>query len=147
MRIRLSLIALTLIMGVMVSSCKKDPVVTKTDEQLQIEKLSKTWVPGSATSSVFVTIAGNDVTADWSNFVLTLGDKTYNSSGADSPLVWPGSGTWAFGANTNTLVRDDGVEITITVTDTSLKMQFDYSSTGGRLNGIEGNWVFNMVPQ
>jgi hypothetical protein len=147
MRIRFSLIALTLVMGVLVSSCKKDNTDTKTAEQKKIEQLSKTWAPGSATISELVTVDGTDVTADWPNFVLTLGDKTYNSSGADSPLVWPANGTWAFGSDLNTLIRDDGVEITIKLDDTSLELQFDYNASGGRFDGIEGNWIFKMVPQ
>jgi len=145
MRIRFSLIALTLVMGVLVSSCKKDNTDTKTEEQKKIEQLAKTWV--LAAGSNLVTIAGTDVTADWANFVLTFGDKTYQTSSADSPLVWPASGTWAFGADLNTLVRDDGVDITIKLSDTSLELQFDYTASGGRFDGIEGNWVFKMVPQ
>ena len=145
MRIRFSLIALTLVMGVLVSSCKKDKTDTKTDEQKKIEQLAKTWV--LAAGSNVVTVAGTDVTTEWANFVLTLGDKTYQTSGADSPLVWPASGTWAFGANLSTLVRDDGVEITIILTDTSLDLQFNYTASGGRFDGIEGNWIFKMVAQ
>ena len=145
MRIRLSLIALTLIMGVLVSSCKKNPPPTQSEEDIQIEKLSGTWVVPATANSVL--IDGNDVSTDWSSFILTLGNKTYQNTGADSPEVWPASGTWAFGTSVSTLVRDDGVEITVVVSDTSLKMDFDYTASGGRLDGIEGHWVFNMVPQ
>ena len=145
MRIRLSLLAVTLIMGVMISSCKKDPPVTKTDEELQIEKLSKAWKVNPAANSI--TVDANDQSLDWSGFVLTLGDKTYSTSGSFSPEVWPASGTWAFGADVNTLVRDDGVSMSVSVTDASLQLQFDYSAAGGRLLGVEGNWIFKMVPQ
>ena len=145
MRSRYSLIALTLVMGFLVSSCKEDPAPAKTPEEIQIEKLTGTWVLPTAANTV--TIDGRDVSAEWSTFVLTLGNKTYQSTNANDANVWPASGTWAFGANINTLVRDDGVDITVTVTDTSLKLQFDYSASGGRLDGIEGNWVFNMVSQ
>ena len=144
MKIRLSLIALTLVIGVLVSSCKKDPPVTKTDEEVQIEKLTGTWKLQAGANAV--TVASNDVTADWTGFTLTLGDKTYQTSSSSEPLIWPSNGTWAFGTSVSTLVRDDGVEVTVSVTDTSLQLQFDYSASGGRLNGIEGNWIFKMVP-
>lgn len=147
MRIRLNLIALTLILGVVVSSCKEDPPPAKTDEQVQTEKLVGTWVLDSPTPANSVTLDGNDVSADWETFELTLGDKTYSSLNATFPEVWPSNGTWAFGANVNTLVRDDGVEISISVTDTSLQLQFDYSDAGGRLSGVTGNWIFKMVPK
>ena len=142
MRIRLTLVALTLVMGVLVTGCKKPPPVTKTDEELQIEKLTGTWKLQAGANAV--TVASTDVTANWTGFTLTLGNKTYQTSSSSEALIWPSNGTWAFGTNTSTLVRDDGVEITVSVTDTSLQLQFDFSA--GRLNGIEGNWVFRMVP-
>ena len=145
MRIRLSLVALTLIMGMMVIGCDKNTNPQKTEEEKQTEKLSKTWVLASGASAV--TVTGVDVSANWVDFVLTLGNGTYQSTGADSPEVWPSGGTWAYGADLDILDRNDGVSIAITVTDTSLRMEFDYSTSGGRLNGIDGIWVFNMVPQ
>lgn len=145
MRIRLNLIALTLVLGVLVTGCKKPPPVTKTDEELQIEKLTGTWKLQAGANAVTIDIT-NDVTTNWTGFTLTLGNKTYQTSSSSEALVWPSSGTWDFGTNVTTLVRDDGVEISVSVTDTSLQLQFDYSASGGRLNGIEGNWVFKMEP-
>lgn len=146
MRIKFSLIALTLVMGVLVSSCKKDPAETKTPEETQIEKLTGTWVLNSGVTNP-VTLDGNAPPQDWTGFVLTLGDKSYQSTNAADALVWPANGTWAFGANVNTLVRDDGVDISVTVSDTSLGLRFTYTASGGRFEGIEGVWDFDMVPQ
>jgi len=136
-------------MGVLLNSCKEDPAPAKTPEEIQIEKITGTWV--LPTTANTVTIDGRDVSAEWATFILNIGStKTYSSTNATDPLVWPASGTWDFGANLTTMVRHDvggDVDITITVTDTSLKLQFDYSASGGRIDGIEGNWVVNMVPQ
>jgi hypothetical protein len=145
MKNRISLIALILFVGALTYSCKEKPPPPKSEEEQQIEKLAKTWVPKSGANAI--TVGGTDVSQNWSGFVLTLGDKTYQSTGADSPQVWPASGTWAFGSDVNTLVRDDGIEMSITVNESSLRLQFDYTVTGGRLSGIEGQWVFDMVPQ
>jgi len=148
MRIRLSIIAFTLILGVMINGCKTDPPKTKTDEEIQTDKLTGTWVLETGGTNPAVTIDGNDVSADWSGFTLTLGDKTYQTSSADSPEVWPASGTWAYETNdVSKLIRDDGIEISVSVSDTSLQLQFIYSASGGRLAGIEGPWIFRMVPQ
>jgi hypothetical protein len=138
------------------SGCKKKPVEPeKTPEEIQIEKLSKVWVPKSGINAV--TLDGTDVSTDWSGFSLNMGDKIYSSSGADQTNVWPASGTWDFNSNTdgsadiNTILRSSNsadVEIAISVTETSLTMQFDYdASLNGRLSGTTGNWIFNMVPQ
>jgi hypothetical protein len=149
MRIRLSLIALTLILGVLITGCKKPPPVTKTDEEIQIEKLTGTWVLDPGVTNP-VTVDNNNPPQDWTGFTLTLGNKTYQANSSASlgdVLVWPTSGSWAFGTSVSTLVRDDGIDISVSVTDTSLQMQFNYSASGGRLNGIEGFWKFKMVPQ
>ena len=152
MRIRLSLIALTLLMGVAITSCKEKTTTPKTAEELQIEKLTGTWALDLSAARP-VSVDNNDPAQNWTGFTLTLGNKTYNantSANLGNELVWPsGTGrTWAFAPNdVRILDRDDGVEMTVAVTDTSLRLQFDYSDTGGRLNGITGNWVFVMVPQ
>jgi len=145
MRLKFNLIAIIAVGSIILSSCKPTPSPAKTEEELQIEKLSKTWV--LAAGSDAVTQDGTSVTDAWTGFTITLGDKTYQTSSSSSAEVWPANGTWSFGANVNTLVRDDGTSMTVSVTDTSILLQFDYSATGGRLNGIEGSWSFSMVPQ
>ena len=155
---KLSSLVIAIFLGslIIVSGCKKPPVEpTKTDEEIQIEKLSKVWVPTTAVNAV--TIDGTDVSADWSGFVLTIENKTYSSAGADQANVWPGNGTWQFTTNTdgtadvNNILRSGNsadVEISITVSETSLKMEFDYDvSVNGKLSGTTGKWIFNMVPQ
>ena len=145
MKFKVSFLASVLVLGTLVYSCKEKPPPEKTDEEINTELLSKVWVP--QTGSNAITVAGNDVSDVWAGFILTVGDKTYTSSGADAAEVWPASGSWAFGTDANTLVRNDGIEIAISVTETTLVMKFNYSASGGRLSGIEGDWVFNMVPQ
>ena len=147
MKIRYALVALTLITGLLINGCKKDPDPGPTAEEQQIEKLSKTWVKASGANTV--TVEGVDVGDDWATFTLTIAEGTYSTSNAFSADVWPASGTWAFLSDTdlNTVVRDNVTNITISVTDNSLLMEFEYSSTGGRVTGIDGTWVFNMVPQ
>lgn len=134
--------------GVIFSACKKDPEPEQTDEEKQLEKLAQTWVIANPAPTNAVTIEGNDVTDAWAAFTLTFTDGAYSSTGAADTDVWPGSGTWTFAdGDINTINRNDGVEISINVSDNTLKMNFNYSSTGGRLEGTEGDWEFNMVAQ
>ena len=79
------------------SGCKTDPDPEKTPEEKQTEKLTKTWVLKSGVNGV--TVGGVDVSTDWASFVLTMGNKTYNSTGADQPNVWPSNGTWDYASN------------------------------------------------
>ena len=131
--------------GLIFSSCKKDSPTPKTDEEIQLEKLSGTWVVSAAANSV--TIAGNDVSSEWAAFELTISEGSFTSSGAGSTDVWPTSSTWTFGSEVSILQRNDGTDITVSVDETSLLMTFNYTVPGGRLDGIEGNWVFNMEPK
>lgn len=154
---RLSSALVVLFFGslIILSSCKKDPDPEKTPEELQIEKLTNTWVPKTGINAV--TVGAVDVSADWAGFVLTMGNKTYSSTGADQPNVWPANGTWDFAASgstvdINTILRSGNgapLEITIlSVTANTLKMQFDYdTSLNGKLSGTDGTWIFDMVVQ
>ncbi|MEN8248377.1 MAG: hypothetical protein ABFS32_05560 [Bacteroidota bacterium] len=148
MRSTIISIVLIVLSGLLINGCKKPPPPEPTAAEQQLEKLSAhTWkIAGTADA---VTIAGNTVITDWASFTISFGDGTYTATGAYSPEVWPSSGTWTFPSETdvNTLQRDDGIDIAISVTDATLQMTFDYTATGGRLNGIEGTWVFNMIPQ
>ena len=55
--------------------------------------------------------------------------------------VWPNSGSWTFqNGDKNKLARNDGVVMSISVTETTLRTSFTVSG------GIkDGNWVFNFV--
>ena len=129
-------------------SCKDPGQGTPTAEEQQIEKLTKTWTVES------VTFGGSeDRTTDWSGFTLTVtGNQGYSTTNAFSPGPWPASGTWSFAttggtADINKVLRDDGLEIAITVSATSLTMTFTYDDTthqGGRTEAVNGEYVFKM---
>ena len=146
---KLKITSLAFVLGLVVlASCKGTETVEPTAEELQLEKLVKTWNNGT------VTLDQTADLGDWSAFTVTFADGSYTSSGvsAGRELVWPSSGTWAFkGAGTdavdvNTLVRGDGVEISITVDEANLTMTFTYDeSINGRTSGIDGAWVFGMT--
>jgi hypothetical protein len=146
MRMRLVLPVLVLVLGIVVSSCKPKPPPPKSDEELQLEKLVNTWVLEPGNNSV--TRDGNSDVANWSGFILTLGNKTYQTSSSGLPEVWPASGAWAFGSTVNILVRDAAIDMEVAVVEnTSLELKFTIPPAGGRITGIEGLWVFKMVPQ
>jgi len=57
--------------------------------------------------------------------------------------VWPNSGSWTFqNEDKNKVLRNDGVVVSISATETTLRTSFTVSG------GIkDGNWVFNFVKQ
>lgn len=118
------------------------PVTEATEEV--IEALSKKWTTKS------VTLDNVDVTADWSVFTLTFSQtQNYTASvlSSESILVWPAGGSYTF-PNTNNakqILRDDGVQITISnITETAATLTFSITGRNGRTDGLIGEWVFEM---
>ena len=122
------------------TSVATDPVA-QTEEEKQLETLSASvWKMSS------ITLDGADATSNFSGLELTIkSDKTYSTNGSYDP-VWPSSGTFSFGSDINTLTRDDGVSMTISVSETSLSISFTYADSGGRIDGIPGDYVFSFTP-
>lgn len=148
----LKIASLVLVLGLVVlGSCKDPDPVEPSATEKQLALLVGTWNYSS------VTYDGSPDAGDWTNFAVSFTDGGYTSSSvsAGRELVWPSSGSWQFkGAgtdaiNVNTLVRDDLVEMAITVDEANLTMSFTYNeSINGRsngINGIDGPWVFTMT--
>ena len=122
------------------ASVADDPV-EQTEEEKQLESLS-----ASAWTMSSITLDGADVTTNFSGLVLTIkSDKTYSTNGSYDP-VWPSSGSFTFGSDLNTLTRDDGVSMTLAQSETSLTVTFTYADSGGRIDALPGDYVFNFIP-
>ena len=92
-----------------------------------------------------ITLDGADATSNFDGLVLTIkSDKTYSTNGSYDP-VWPSSGSFTFGSDINTLTRDDGVSMTISVSETSLTITFTYADSGGRIDALPGDYVFSFT--
>ena len=119
-----------------------DDPVEATEEENQLESLST-----SAWTMTSITLDGVDATSNFSGLILTIkSDKTYSTNGEYDP-VWPSSGTFTFGSDLNTLTRDDGVSMTVSVSETSLSITFTYADAGGRIDALPGDYVFSFTPQ
>lgn len=151
----LSMVVLVALLGY--SSCNKPPRLGPTEEELQLDKLSGTW---KVTGTNNVTLDAVSKKTDYSNFTLTVTgtpDATsfgYTTSGRPALSAWPASGTWAFasGKVLTTIKRDPGgakeVEVTYTVTETTLELSFTYTGAGEtRTNKVTGLWSFQLTKQ
>ena len=147
MKSKLTFLAALIVLGVVFSSCKKKTEEPKSDEQIQLEKLTGTWAVPAGPPANAVTFQSNDLSSDWSSFTITFTDGSFSTTGNSySPEVWPTSGSWSFAnGDVNTLMRGDGIDINISVSETTLTMSFTYTTPGGRLNGVDGSWVFNNL--
>ena len=139
---------LILLFSILIISCGDDddgggpPPIDPLDEQGN--KLSVTWKVKDANS---VTKDGA-IVALFTNMTLTIsgGSKNggnYSTTNSDSDEIWASSGSWEFqSGDLNKLLRNDGVVMSISLTETTLRTSFQ---TSGGLK--DGNWVFDFVKQ
>ena len=147
---KLKINALALLLGlVILSGCKDDAPAPPSEESVRTGLLAKSWSVG--TSANAVTLDTADEIANWPGFSVNFSaDGTYTASNVSvgREVVWPATGKWAYkgttGADLNTIIREDGVNINIAISETTLQMTFNYTESGGRTDGTEGDWVFNM---
>jgi hypothetical protein len=114
------------------------------------------WKMTGATANA--TLDGVPKKTDYANFTLTIsgaytdaaGVYDYATAGRPALSPWPSQGKWSFGADPATqLVRDKGtakqVDMSYSVTETSLEITFQYSGTGeSRTSNVSGTWVFTF---
>ena len=109
---------------------------------------------GNLLNGTWKVIDSNSVTKDgtivdvFTSMTLTVSGGSasggsYSTLNSDSDEIWPSSGTWTFQNNDkNKILRSDGVSMSISATETTLRTSF--TTTGGIK---DGNWVFDFVKQ
>lgn len=111
--------------------------------------LDKDWSLSSATN------AGTP-RDEWTGFTLKLNIDTdleggsYTASGIPSDeganLAWSTSGTFTANNDLTALTRNDGIVMTLVISETALNVSFTVPESSGRVDGFTGAWVFKMVP-
>jgi hypothetical protein len=136
------ILVLLFITGVMLqfAGCKKaDPKPSET-EVVKEKLTSSTWTLQN------VTVDGVDQTAVYQGLTINFTETTYTTT--KGGLVWPASGTWSFTDDTATTIkRDDGIEVGVEVTDTSLKLTLTWAKATfgtGRVASVKGLHVFTF---
>ena len=103
-----------------------------TYEITDVNSVSKDGEIVSVFTSMTLTISGGSASGG-----------NYSTTNSDSDEIWPSSGTWTFqNGDKNKILRSDGVSVSISVTETTLRTSF--TTTGGIK---DGNWVFDFVKQ
>lgn len=107
-------------------------------------------VTGWATPTTVQTDGGT-ADGDWSNFTINFtGTKdggTYTVSGVPTGFsdVWA-NGSWTFGNATGSVITkvQGGVttDMTASISENSLSLEFDVTASSARTNGIAGEWTF-----
>jgi hypothetical protein len=131
------------IFSVMVSCSPSTDDSDLSPEEIQLNLLSKTWSLGN------VSYEGDNVTDRFGGFTITFsGSKSYTTTperGDYDFEPFKSSGSWDFmDSNLNMLIRDDGVEMVISVSENTLRMNFMITESNGRLAGL-GEYQFDLA--
>lgn len=140
-RLAVALTGLTVLLSVTlnISGCGGSE---NTEEDALLQKLDGTW---TATS---VNVDGQFVNGAFADFSITFSGKTFVTANGNNP-IWPPSGTFSVKPVSSTigfsLMRTDDIEITIIeLTDATLVLQFDYSSSAARTASVGGEYTFEL---
>jgi hypothetical protein len=118
------------------------PAAANADQQAVKAKLtSGTWRMQN------VTVDGIDQTSVFNGFTIKFTESGFTTT--DGGAAWPVSGSWSFSsADATVFKRDDGLEVTVDVTDTTLTLTLTWTKTtlsGGRTTSLKGKNVFSFV--
>ena len=120
------------------SGCKKDEPTP--------QDIIKQNLVGSLWRIKSVTVDGVDQTSMYSGMTIQFTATTYSTT--QGRVIWPASGSWRFVSTDGSLVRDDGLELTIAVTNTTLDIDLFWPERdigGGRSNALSGNHTFSFT--
>ena len=123
------------------TGCPKDELSPQDEQLIALKNNGKAWV----LAANGVDKDGYDVTDQFTGFKLSIGDYTYSTQNS-LITAWAASGTWEFnGENLNSVLRDDGVVISLTNSEASLTISFAVSApTGGRVESLTGDYTFYL---
>ncbi|CAN5355618.1 hypothetical protein BH09BAC3_BH09BAC3_09390 [soil metagenome] len=141
----------------------KDPELTV--PQQQNKKLAKAWVCTAATlDGSAASLPAPSTYTYVGNFKLTMvgatgtdatAGPTYTTAGrptGSKVTPWNSTGSFTFGTDAaTTLIREDGIIVSYSVSDTQLQMSFNtggktppFAGYDGRVGNVQGNWVFTF---
>lgn len=130
-----------IVVALSLSGCSKDDGLSP--DQQRIKDLTTTWTLGSVTND------NVDVTDQFTGFMLVINDTNYTTKNGGN--AWSASGSYSFVENNiDHLMRDDNVQITIdsfSSSEITLSFTINQVNTGGRINGITGNFTFSLIKQ
>jgi len=126
----------------LIISCGGDSEPDPETQKTTLDKLQGSW---NITS---VTVDGNDVTADFGGFAISINGSSYNLTNADGN-AWPeSSGSLGLGgdqATTMSMGSNSNIAVAFSNDDKTLTLSFTVTTTtlgGGRVSGLAGNYVF-----
>lgn len=139
----LNLLLLTVLIGL--GACKDDEP-NKQDIMTDI-LTANVWGDATVTHEV-----DGDLSFQYEDFAIQFTKQAangYNGSflvsngGSAFPDV---TGKWKFNSELTKIIFDTGKEMDFTLTESKLTLEFTVSAMGGRVSGLDGHFIFELIP-
>lgn len=129
---------------IQLSSCKKDAVITETEEDIFMNKITGNWNVGT------VMLDGMDVSKSFPGLKIAISDAKQITVTNAVPPIWKNTGMFTLEAAGGDfrLIRDDGVAMTAVQNGTdklTLEFLYDATAMGGRVESVTGKFVFQFL--
>ena len=135
-----------LVVIVQLMSCggsKSDPTPATPSAQDDV----KTKLTANNWNMQSVSVDGVDKSSLYNGLTIKFSGTTFTVTNGGP--VWPASGSWSFTADDGTKIkRDDGIEVLVEATATTLKLTLTWTKTtlgSGRVESVKGQNVFTFV--
>ena len=126
-------------------SCGEESL-TKEEQVTQL-LIGKSGTAAKVWKMQSVDVDGVDQTSIYSGLTIQFSEGQFTATNGGG--IWPASGTWTFSSTDASIIkRDDGTEIEVTVTETTLTLKMSWTKTTlgpGRLRSVSGHHVFNFA--
>ena len=135
--------------SIFLNGCKSsdDPVAADplAQQTTLLENSNRPWVLSEGS----IIKDGHDVSSQFEGFQLSISGNNYSTVNSLKD-VWAAQGSWSFyDNNINVLGRNDGVLLTIKLINNELTISFTdpKGSSGGSMEGISGDYTFNLLSE
>lgn len=96
--------------------------------------------------------ADGDLSFQYENFAVQFTNQKANDYSGNFLVSNGGSafpdvtGKWKFNSDLTKIIFDTGKEMDFILTETKLELEFTVSATGGRVSGLDGHFIFELIP-
>ncbi|HNP17479.1 MAG TPA: hypothetical protein PKL31_03505 [Fulvivirga sp.] len=149
MNVKLYLVIGLCTVFILLNGCKSsdDPVAIDpfAQQTTLLENNGKPWISSGGS----IIKDGYDVSSQFNGFKLSISGNQYSTVNSLKD-VWGTQGSWSYHDNNiNVLERNDGVLLTIKLINNELTITFTdpKGSSGGSLEGISGDYIFELVSE
>jgi hypothetical protein len=135
----------TLLIVLQLPACKDDN--EKSERDLKTDMLTTSWGDAQVMHT-----PGGDLSGQYTNFMIVFTDNGSGDFDGTYIISYGGyafsetTGKWKFNDALNQIILDSGKEMDMQLDENYLQLDFITASSGGKVKGLSGHFVFDLQP-